>query len=210
MESESEKEEEAEEEEFVCKPRKKLKKSKNSRKRRSRASLDLESRQKPKKIPRKVDLFVKLGFDPAPDHSLEIRERIMVEGDTDLKLVLNKQLFDTDTNTHHDRFSMPKGQILDFHNFLTQEEEWKIIVKKESVPVKLVDPGKNFGTVSEVYSFRREGQLWFVLKMLRVPGLNDEDLMMITSTGREREFSDELPLKKMMGKILARITIEMD
>ncbi|KAJ4830281.1 hypothetical protein Tsubulata_032827 [Turnera subulata] len=213
-------EEAGEEEEVVCKP-KKLKKSKNSGEG-SPTTPDLET-QKTKKIPRKLDL-AKLGFDPEPDYSHEIRERIMAEGDTDLRLVLNKQLHKTDISSHHNRFSMPAGQIIDYHSFLTQEERRKIFEDKESLPVKLVDPGKNFGMVSEVkmnkwpshkmdsgyslvftsnwnavvrrnedllkpdsllqvYSFRRGGQLWFVLKMLRVPGLDDKTLMMITSSG---------------------------
>ncbi|KAJ6876946.1 hypothetical protein NC651_029843 [Populus alba x Populus x berolinensis] len=90
--------------------------------------------EKRKKMGR-VD-FEKLGLDPAPNFSSQIKDRIdHQEGrDSEIKLRIMKQVFKTDMNMHHDRFSMPVNQIKDIKDFLKENEI-------EGTEVKLVEMG---------------------------------------------------------------------
>lgn len=93
------------------------------------------SSEKRKKIMGRVD-FKKLGLDPAPNFSSQIKDRIdHQEGrDSEIKLRIMKQVFKTDMNMHHDRFSMPVNQIKDIKDFLKENEI-------EGTEVKLVEMG---------------------------------------------------------------------
>ncbi|KAG6750581.1 hypothetical protein POTOM_045079 [Populus tomentosa] len=90
--------------------------------------------EKRKKMGR-VDIE-KLGLDPAPNFSSQIKDRIdHQEGrDSEIKLRIMKQVFKTDMSMHHDRFSMPVNQIKDIKDFLKENEI-------EGTEVKLVEMG---------------------------------------------------------------------
>lgn len=80
--------------------------------------------------------FKKLGLYPAPDFSSQIKARIdHQEGrDSEMKLRIMKQVFRTDMNMHHDRFSMPLNQINGVKDFLRRNEI-------EGTEVRLVEMG---------------------------------------------------------------------
>uniref|UniRef100_A0A6N2LXL2 Uncharacterized protein n=1 Tax=Salix viminalis TaxID=40686 RepID=A0A6N2LXL2_SALVM len=80
--------------------------------------------------------FKKLGLYPAPDFSSQIKARIdHQEGrDSEIKLRIMKQVFRTDMNMHHDRFSMPLNQINGVKDFLRRNEI-------EGTEVRLVEMG---------------------------------------------------------------------
>ncbi|XP_011023479.1 PREDICTED: uncharacterized protein LOC105124950 [Populus euphratica] len=90
--------------------------------------------EKRKKMGR-VD-FNKLGLDPAPNFSSQIKDRIDHQDgrDSEIKLRIMKQVFKTDMNMHHDRFPMPVNQIKDIKDFLKENEI-------EGTEVKLVEMG---------------------------------------------------------------------
>ncbi|XP_057998001.1 putative B3 domain-containing protein At2g27410 [Hevea brasiliensis] len=64
--------------------------------------------------------------------------KIQAKGGIDVKLVIMKQKFATDLNTHHDRFSIPFKQIRDF-SFLIEDEKRKLKEPKEKIPVTLME-----------------------------------------------------------------------
>ncbi|CAK7340857.1 unnamed protein product [Dovyalis caffra] len=82
-----------------------------------------ERASKKRKKMGRVD-FKKLGLDPAPNFSSQIKARIdYQEGhDSAIKKMIMKQIFITDLNMHHDCFSMPLNQMNDFNNFLKKNE----------------------------------------------------------------------------------------
>ncbi|KAF2321160.1 hypothetical protein GH714_034833 [Hevea brasiliensis] len=73
--------------------------------------------------------------------------KIQAKGGIDVKLVIMKQMFATDLNTHHDRFSIPLKQIRDFI-FLTEDEKRKLKEPKEKISVTLMEP---CGSESEMW-----------------------------------------------------------
>ncbi|KAJ6420631.1 hypothetical protein OIU84_028059 [Salix udensis] len=63
-----------------------------------------------------------LGFD----FSDEIKALIGEDGDKDFKLRIRKKLFQTNTNAHHDRFTMPCLQIYEAKNLLVGFQKTRI------------------------------------------------------------------------------------
>lgn len=161
-----------------------------------------EMGKKKKKRPKIKRLnFRELGLDPAPDYSAELKSIIGQEGDSDIKLVVMKQLFPTDISAHHERLLISWKKMKDRENFLTDEEKRKIR-NEGSIKVKLIEPdlktirnlllrqwdmnssiyALNSGwkdvlrsnhkvltknAIVQLYSFRRQGNLWLVLKKIR-------------------------------------------
>ncbi|KAF9670291.1 hypothetical protein SADUNF_Sadunf13G0053200 [Salix dunnii] len=141
-----------------------------------------------------------LGFD----FSDEIKALLGEDGDKDFKLRIRKKLFQTDTNAHHDRLTMPCRQINELENLLIGAEKRKIC-HGDGIGVTLVELGlgdekdstfisqlrlkqwdmnssssfalrsswndvmvRNVGVLHQddyvqIYSFRRNGELWLVL-----------------------------------------------
>ncbi|KAJ6360244.1 hypothetical protein OIU77_004279 [Salix suchowensis] len=141
-----------------------------------------------------------LGFD----FSDEIKALLGEDGDKDFKLRIRKKLFQTDTNPHHDRLTMPSRQINELENLLIGAEK-KRICHGDGIGVTLVELGlgdekdstfisqlrlkqwdmnnsssfalrsswndvmvRNVGVLHQddyvqIYSFRRNGELWLVL-----------------------------------------------
>ncbi|CAK7340905.1 unnamed protein product [Dovyalis caffra] len=96
--------------------------------------------------------FKKLGLNPAPNFSSQIRARIgHQEGrDSEIKLRIMKQIFKTDMDRHQERFSMPLNQVKDNEEFLNEEEMEKMCQTKSSgTEVKLVEMGLKNGNVHE-------------------------------------------------------------
>ncbi|KAJ6384098.1 hypothetical protein OIU78_027413 [Salix suchowensis] len=141
-----------------------------------------------------------LGFD----FSDEIKALLGEDGDKDFKIRIRKKLFQTDTNAHHDRLTMPCRQINELENLLIGAEK-KRICHGDGIGVTLVELGlgdekdstfisqlrlkqwnmnnsssyalrsswndvmvRNEGVLHQddyvqIYSFRRNGELWLVL-----------------------------------------------
>ncbi|KAJ6434007.1 hypothetical protein OIU84_017676 [Salix udensis] len=105
-----------------------------------------------------------LGFD----FSDEIKALLGEDGDKDFKLRIKKKLFQTDTNPHHDRLTMPCRQINELENLLIGAEK-KRICHGDGIGVTLVELGLGMWECSieddyvQIYSFRRNGELWLVL-----------------------------------------------
>ncbi|KAF2287516.1 hypothetical protein GH714_001107 [Hevea brasiliensis] len=74
-----------------------------------------------------------------PDMPDEWWDKIRTKGGTDVKLVIMKQMFATDSNPHHDRFSIPFKQIRD-SSFFTEDEKSKLKEQKENILVTLMEP----------------------------------------------------------------------
>ncbi|KAJ9185767.1 hypothetical protein P3X46_005361 [Hevea brasiliensis] len=89
------------------------------------------------KRPERLD-FKKLHLDPPPDLSREWRAKIENKGGIDIKLVIMKQMFPTDLNTHHDRLSIPFNQIKN-SDFLNEKEKKKL-EKQENISVTVMEP----------------------------------------------------------------------
>ncbi|XP_058000419.1 putative B3 domain-containing protein At2g27410 [Hevea brasiliensis] len=89
------------------------------------------------KRPERFD-FKKLHLDPPPDLSREWRAKIENKGGIDIKLVIMKQMFPTDLNTHHDRLSIPFNQIKN-SDFLNEKEKKKL-EKQENISVTVMEP----------------------------------------------------------------------
>lgn len=64
-------------------------------------------------------LVLDLGFD----FSNEVKALMGEDGDTDFKLRIKKKLYQTDTSSHHDRFTMPWRQINECENLLNDDEK---------------------------------------------------------------------------------------
>ncbi|KAF2287526.1 hypothetical protein GH714_001139 [Hevea brasiliensis] len=83
--------------------------------------------------------FANFGLKTPTDMLEEWWHKIQAKGGIDVKLVIMKQMFATDLNTHHDRFSIPFKQIRDF-SFLAEDEKRKLKEPKEKIPVTLMEP----------------------------------------------------------------------
>ncbi|KAJ9159570.1 hypothetical protein P3X46_025072 [Hevea brasiliensis] len=110
-----------------------------------------EDEQKKKKLlkrprPDRIN-FANFSLKTPTDMPEEWWHKIQAKGGIDVKLVIMKQMFATDLNTHHDRFSIPFKQIRDF-NFLTEDEKRKLKELKEKIPVTLMEP---CGSESEMW-----------------------------------------------------------
>ncbi|KAF2306967.1 hypothetical protein GH714_022882 [Hevea brasiliensis] len=88
------------------------------------------------KRPERLD-FKKLHLDPPPDLSREWRAKIENKGGIDIKLMIMKQMFPTDLNTHHDRLSILFNQIKN-SDFLNEKE--KKLEKQENISVTVMEP----------------------------------------------------------------------
>ncbi|KAF2292378.1 hypothetical protein GH714_021586 [Hevea brasiliensis] len=84
-------------------------------------------------------IFANFGLETPTDMPEEWWPKIQAKGGIDVKLVIIKQMFATDLNAHHDRFSIPFRQIRD-SSFLTEDEKRKLKEPKEKIPVTLMEP----------------------------------------------------------------------
>ncbi|KAF2287536.1 hypothetical protein GH714_001213 [Hevea brasiliensis] len=100
-----------------------------------------EDEQKKRKLLKRPNrtCFANIGSETPPDMPDEWWDKIRTKGGTDVKLVIMKQMFATDLNPHHDRFSIPFKQIRD-SSFLTEDEKSKLKEQKENIPVTLMEP----------------------------------------------------------------------
>ncbi|XP_058003627.1 B3 domain-containing protein At2g31420-like [Hevea brasiliensis] len=110
-------------------------------KRCSESGNNTEDEQKKRKLLKRPNrtCFANIGSETPPDVPDEWWDKIRTKGGTDVKLVIMKQMFTTDLNPHHDRFSIPFKQIRD-SNFLTEDEKSKLKEQKENIPVTLMEP----------------------------------------------------------------------
>ncbi|XP_058003626.1 B3 domain-containing protein At2g31420-like [Hevea brasiliensis] len=110
-------------------------------KRCSESGNNTEDEQKKRKLLKRPNrtCFANIGSETPPDMPDESWDKIQTKGGTDVKLVIMKQMFATDLNPHHDRFSIPFKQIRD-SNFLTEDEKSKLKEQKENIPVTLMEP----------------------------------------------------------------------
>ncbi|KAJ6683472.1 hypothetical protein OIU85_007185 [Salix viminalis] len=102
----------------------------------------------------------------------EAKALIGEDGDKDFKLRIRKKLFQTDTNAHHDRFTMPCLQINEAENLLVDAQK-TTICHGDGIGVTLVELGlgdERDSTLTSqlrvkqwIYSFRRNGELWIIL-----------------------------------------------
>ncbi|XP_021678627.2 B3 domain-containing protein At2g31420-like [Hevea brasiliensis] len=102
-----------------------------------------EDEQKKKEIAEETKAyrinFANFGLKTPTDMPEEWWHKIQARGGIDVKLVIMKQMFATDLNTHHNRFSIPFKQIRDF-SFLTEDEKRELKEPKEKIPVTLMEP----------------------------------------------------------------------
>ena len=101
------------------------------------------SKKKPKRVKRQskrqrgLELMV-------PDMPIEFKDKITELDGSDVKLVIQKELFPTDLSSHQDRLAIPRGQIK--AEFLTEEEQVKLDEKEEDgkhykgMVVQLIEP----------------------------------------------------------------------
>ncbi|KAF2287512.1 hypothetical protein GH714_001058 [Hevea brasiliensis] len=110
-------------------------------KRCSESGNNTEDEQKKRKLLKRPNrtCFANIGSETPPDMPDEWWDKIRTKGGTDVKLVIMKQMFATDLNPHHDRFSIPFKQIRD-SSFLTEDEKSKLKEQKENIPVTLMEP----------------------------------------------------------------------
>ncbi|KAF2292381.1 hypothetical protein GH714_021643 [Hevea brasiliensis] len=121
---------------------------------------DQQKKRKLLKRPRPdIINFANFGPETPPDMLDEWWDKIRTKGGTDVKLVIMKQMFATDLNPHHDRFSIPFKQIRD-SSFLTEDEKSKLKEQKENIPITLMEP---CGDESKMLLRRRNGELWLAL-----------------------------------------------
>jgi len=81
-------------------------------------------------------LVLDLGFD----FSNEVKALTGEDGDTDFKLRIKKKLYQTDTSSHHDRFTMPWRQINECENLLNDDEKRDVRIG-DGIGVTLVELG---------------------------------------------------------------------
>ncbi|KAG6750910.1 hypothetical protein POTOM_045425 [Populus tomentosa] len=62
------------------------------------------------------------------------------DGDADFKLRTKKKLYQTDTSSHHDRFTMPWGQINECENPLNDDEKRDVRIG-DGIAVTVVELG---------------------------------------------------------------------
>ncbi|XP_002522010.3 putative B3 domain-containing protein At2g27410 [Ricinus communis] len=82
--------------------------------------------------------FAKVGLEPPPPMPSDLMEKIKSRGGTDVKLVIMKQLFETDLKTGQDRLSIPEKQVRD-PTFL-EDHEKKIISDDGRIRVSVIEP----------------------------------------------------------------------
>ncbi|KAJ8751304.1 hypothetical protein K2173_016486 [Erythroxylum novogranatense] len=135
------------------------------------------------------------GANLPPDMPQEFKNRIQEMGGTEVELIIQKPLFETDLKKGEGRMSVPANQI-QCHDFLTDEEKELLNMldereKLKAIETKVIGPNateettnmnfkkwnmkKSNGSGSSSYvlttkwnsiSFRQEGQLCFALIVL--------------------------------------------
>ncbi|KAJ6884302.1 hypothetical protein NC652_031335 [Populus alba x Populus x berolinensis] len=80
-------------------------------------------RRKPRTRDRRKSGSKALVLDSGFDISNELKALMGEDGDTDFKLRIKKKLYQTDTSSHHDRFTMPWRQIDECENLLNDDEK---------------------------------------------------------------------------------------
>ncbi|KAA8523836.1 hypothetical protein F0562_010259 [Nyssa sinensis] len=91
-----------------------------------------------KKIKKTKVIINNTDQNPPPELPVQFKNRIREKGGYDLKFLIQKKLYKTDTSRGHNRLSMPLTQIKD-HNFLTDEEKTKINqTKNNEITVEVI------------------------------------------------------------------------
>lgn len=107
---------------------------------------------KPKKQRKNPRVMQQMGPDPPPNLPAKFFDLIMGMRGYDLKLVIQKELFDTDLSSHCDRLSIPKTQMR--AEFLTKEEQANLEIKKQDglhyrgMQVPLIEPSLEESSIS--------------------------------------------------------------
>ncbi|KAA8523838.1 hypothetical protein F0562_010261 [Nyssa sinensis] len=101
------------------------------------SSTKAEAKEK-KKIKKTKVIINNTDQNPPPELPVQFKDRIREKGGYDLKFLIQKKLYKTDTSRGHNRLSMPLTQIKD-HDFLTDEEKKKINqTKNNEITVEVI------------------------------------------------------------------------
>ncbi|KAJ7971822.1 B3 domain-containing protein [Quillaja saponaria] len=136
--------------------------------------------------------------NPPPDLPEEFKKKITSLGGTEIRLVIQKPLFQTDLTTGHSRLSIPVKQVRE--NFLTESER-KLLERQEAIEVQLVQPSLEMTSIKLVQwdmhkKTGRSVSSMYVLRttwntVVKVNKLEESDVIQIWSFRVEREENGE-------------------
>ncbi|KAJ4837625.1 hypothetical protein Tsubulata_043145 [Turnera subulata] len=122
--------------------------------------------------------FKELGVYPPPDYAAELKSHLGLDGDTDMHLLIMKQIWTADMDSHLDRFSIPGKQILDKGIFVAEEEIRNL--GQEGIAVKLIVSHREKGrTDHSPPNINIKGEVYDL--MLRNWGVNSKYFVLTSS-----------------------------